>query len=130
MKTTLEIDDALYREAKAVAALAGRKIKDLVSEGLAQVVRREKRLAFPVGSGTILPLASEGADDAVPLVCAEDVAAYGDTETLRKAFPRGYRLSGALIPAKALSRPLSAARVREGLETMDQEELDAHARPG
>lgn len=41
MKTTLEIDDALYREAKAMAALTGRKIKDLVAEGLERVVRGE-----------------------------------------------------------------------------------------
>lgn len=34
MKTTLEIDDELYREAKAEAALTGRKMKDLVTEGL------------------------------------------------------------------------------------------------
>jgi Bacterial antitoxin of type II TA system, VapB len=34
MKTTLEIDDQLYREAKALASLTGRKMKDLVSEGL------------------------------------------------------------------------------------------------
>ncbi|MCP5550401.1 MAG: type II toxin-antitoxin system VapB family antitoxin [Akkermansiaceae bacterium] len=39
MKTTLEIDDDLYREAKAMAALTGRKMKDLVSEGLERVVR-------------------------------------------------------------------------------------------
>ncbi len=39
MKTTLEIDDELYREAKAMAALTGRKMKDLVSEGLRYVVR-------------------------------------------------------------------------------------------
>ena len=34
MKTTLEIDDELYREAKAHASLTGRKMKDLVTEGL------------------------------------------------------------------------------------------------
>ncbi|MBN8457035.1 MAG: type II toxin-antitoxin system VapB family antitoxin [Verrucomicrobia bacterium] len=34
MKTTLEIDDTLYREAKAYASLTGRKMKDLVTEGL------------------------------------------------------------------------------------------------
>jgi hypothetical protein len=34
MKTTLEIDEALYREAKAVAALTGRKVRDPVAEGL------------------------------------------------------------------------------------------------
>ena len=39
MKTTLEIDDALYREAKAMAALTGRRMKDLVSEGLRLLMR-------------------------------------------------------------------------------------------
>lgn len=44
MKTTLEIDDALYREAKAVAALTGRKMKDLVGEGLRWVVEHPRSL--------------------------------------------------------------------------------------
>lgn len=34
MKTTLEIPDDLFRAAKAKAALEGRKLKDLVTEGL------------------------------------------------------------------------------------------------
>lgn len=34
MKTTLEIPDDLFREAKAKAALEGRTLKDLVAEGL------------------------------------------------------------------------------------------------
>lgn len=34
MKTTVELPDALYRQAKAEAALRGRKLKDLVEEGL------------------------------------------------------------------------------------------------
>jgi hypothetical protein len=38
MKTTLEIDDILYREVKAMSALTGRKMKDLVSEGLRHVL--------------------------------------------------------------------------------------------
>lgn len=38
MKTTLEIDDELYRRAEAVAALSGRKMKDLVSDGLRLVL--------------------------------------------------------------------------------------------
>ena len=33
MKTTIELPDDLYRKAKAVAALNGRKLKDLVAEG-------------------------------------------------------------------------------------------------
>lgn len=45
MKTTLEIDDELYREAKAYASLTGRHMEDLVSEGL--------RLALPPTSHPI-----------------------------------------------------------------------------
>ena len=39
MKTTVELPDDLYREAKAEAALRGRKLKDLVEEGLRLVLR-------------------------------------------------------------------------------------------
>lgn len=51
MKTTIELPDELYRKAKAVAALRGRKLKDLVEEGLRIVVegpaksRRKRTLA-------------------------------------------------------------------------------------
>ena len=45
MKTTVEISDGLYRRAKAEAALRGRKLKDLVEEGLRLVIEapRESR---------------------------------------------------------------------------------------
>ena len=42
MKTTLEIDDELYRQAKAIAALTGRKMKDLVGGGLRWVVQQPR----------------------------------------------------------------------------------------
>jgi hypothetical protein len=35
MKTTIELPDDLYRKAKAIAALSGRKLKDLVRGGSA-----------------------------------------------------------------------------------------------
>jgi hypothetical protein len=38
MKTTVELPDTLYRQAKAEAALRGRKLKDLVEEGLRRVL--------------------------------------------------------------------------------------------
>jgi hypothetical protein len=38
VKTTIEVPDELYRRAKALAAIRGRKIKDLVEEGLRLVV--------------------------------------------------------------------------------------------
>ena len=51
MKTTIEMPDELYRQAKAIAARNGRKLKDLVEEGLRLVLkasrqrRRQRRLA-------------------------------------------------------------------------------------
>ena len=38
MKTTVELPDALYRQAKAEAALRGRKLRDLVEEGSRRVL--------------------------------------------------------------------------------------------
>ena len=42
MKTTVELPDDLYRQAKAIAALRGRKLKDLVEEGLRLVLERPR----------------------------------------------------------------------------------------
>ena len=39
MKTTIELPDDLYRKAKAEAALSGRKLKELVEEGLRLVLK-------------------------------------------------------------------------------------------
>ena len=39
MKATIEIDDELYRQVKAAAAIQGRKVKDLVADGLRTVLR-------------------------------------------------------------------------------------------
>jgi hypothetical protein len=38
MKTTVDVSDDLYRRAKSEAALRGRKLKDLVEEGLRLVL--------------------------------------------------------------------------------------------
>jgi hypothetical protein len=43
MKTTIEVADALYRRAKSAAALRGRKVKDLVEEGLRLVLETPRR---------------------------------------------------------------------------------------
>lgn len=51
MKTTVELPDPLYRQAKAEAALRGRKLKDLIEQGLRlvldapQVEARQPKLA-------------------------------------------------------------------------------------
>ena len=45
MKTTIEVSDELYRRAKSEAALRGRKVKDLVEEGLRLVLETPRRHA-------------------------------------------------------------------------------------
>src|SRR5580704_12266503 len=45
MKTTIELPDALYHRAKSMAALRGRKFKDLVEEGLRLVVEGPRKAA-------------------------------------------------------------------------------------
>ena len=43
MKTTVEVPDELYRRAKAEAALRGRKLRDLVEEGLRLVLEAPRK---------------------------------------------------------------------------------------
>ena len=42
MRTTVDIPDELFRRAKSEAALRGRKLKDLVEEGLRLLLEKEK----------------------------------------------------------------------------------------
>jgi hypothetical protein len=42
MRTTVDIPDELFRRAKSEAALRGRKLKDLVEEGLRLIVEKEE----------------------------------------------------------------------------------------
>jgi hypothetical protein len=54
MKATIEIDDELYRQLKATAALRGCKVKQLVAEGVRMILRntdapqRFQRLRLPI----------------------------------------------------------------------------------
>jgi hypothetical protein len=43
MKTTVGVPDALYRQAKAETALRGRKLKDLIEEGLRLVLEAPRK---------------------------------------------------------------------------------------
>jgi len=75
MKTTLDIPDELYRQAKVVAAQENRKMKDLVSEGLRLVLksteksrpahlRRMQKAPVTIRKGnTIRPLSNEAMAD-------------------------------------------------------------------
>jgi hypothetical protein len=56
MKTTLEIDDELYRQAKAHASLTGRKMKDLVTEGLRLAMQPAARVTGPAAAAAFRKL--------------------------------------------------------------------------
>jgi negative regulator of replication initiation len=73
MKTTLEIDDELYREAKAHASLTGRKMKDLVTEGLRLALRAETKATGPASAVAVRNLA----------------ACFAEADKLMKTAPRG-----------------------------------------
>lgn len=56
MKTTVEIPDELFREAKARAAMDGIKLKDLIADALraklsAPPAERPRRVKFPIIEG-------------------------------------------------------------------------------
>lgn len=51
MKTTVEVPDELYRRAKAEAALRGRKLRDLVEEGLRLVLEAPRKTHRPSLAG-------------------------------------------------------------------------------
>lgn len=48
MKTTLDIDDDLYRLAKSAAALSGRRVKDIVNDGLRLALGQPIQSSKPV----------------------------------------------------------------------------------
>jgi hypothetical protein len=47
MKARVEVSDDLYRRAKLEAALRGRKLKDLVEEGLRMVLETPRETSEP-----------------------------------------------------------------------------------
>lgn len=73
MKTTLDIDDELYRQAKAHASLTGRKMKDLVTEGLRMALRPVAKTTVPGSAAATRKLAE----------------CFAEADALVKAAPRG-----------------------------------------
>ena len=49
MRTTVDIPDELFRRAKSEAALRGRKLKDLVEEGLRHVLEKDEKAPAETG---------------------------------------------------------------------------------
>ena len=66
MKTTVEVSDDLYRRAKAEAALRGRKLKDLVEEGLRLVLETPRESGRRRSLAALMKGARGAVDSAIP----------------------------------------------------------------
>ena len=66
MKTTVELSDDLYRRAKSEAALRGRKLKDLVEEGLRLVLESPRETSRPPSLAELMEGARGAVDSGVP----------------------------------------------------------------
>jgi predicted component of type VI protein secretion system len=66
MKTTVELSDDLYRRAKSEAALRGRKLKDLVEEGLRLVLESPRETSRPLSLAGLMEGARGAVDSGVP----------------------------------------------------------------
>jgi hypothetical protein len=66
MKTTVELPDELYRRAKAEAALRGRKLRDLVEDGLRLVLDGSNKKRHPPSLAGLTKRARGMIDSGVP----------------------------------------------------------------
>ncbi len=66
MKTTIEVPDDLYRRAKSMAALRGRKLKDLIEEALRLVVEGPRKARREQGLAELMRRARGVIDSGVP----------------------------------------------------------------
>ena len=66
MKTTVELSDDLYRRAKSEAALRGRKLKDLIEEGLRLVLNATPPMASRSTLAELMQHASGLVESGVP----------------------------------------------------------------
>jgi len=65
MKTTVEVSDDLYRRAKSEAALRGRKLKDLVEQGLRLVLKTPRHTQRPVSLAALMKAARGAVDSGI-----------------------------------------------------------------
>jgi hypothetical protein len=66
MKTTVEVPDDLYRRAKAEAALRGRRLKDLIEEGLRLVLDAPRKARRRPSLAGLMKHARGAIDSGVP----------------------------------------------------------------
>ena len=88
MKATIDLDDTLYRQLKAEAALRGRKVEELVAEGVRRV------LADPLSPSSPLPATDSTAKPAwfgSLHKYAKNAAGRHDLTSMRASVARGRR---------------------------------------
>jgi predicted component of type VI protein secretion system len=80
MKTTVELADDLYRRAKSEAALRGRKLKDLVEEGLRLVLETPRPTSRRRSLAGLMKEARGVIDSGVPDLASnsEHLKGFGD----------------------------------------------------
>ena len=66
MKITVEVPDDLYRRAKAEAALRGRKLRDLIEEGLRLVLEAPRKPRRQPSLAGLMKRARGAIDSGVP----------------------------------------------------------------
>ena len=79
MKTTVELSDDLYRRVKAAAALRGRKVKDLIEEGMRLVLKTSRKTPRGASLAGLMQGARGAVDSGVPDLAsnAEHLAGFG-----------------------------------------------------
>src|SRR6266487_5424256 len=79
MKTTVEVSNDLYRRAKAEAALRGRKLKDLVEEGLRLVLGVPREMHRRKSLAALMKAARGAIDSGIPDLASnpEHLAGFG-----------------------------------------------------
>ena len=79
MKTTVEVPDDLYRRAKAEAALRGRKLRELVEEGLRLVLEAPRKTRRHSSLAGLMKRARGVVDSGIPDLASnpEHLAGFG-----------------------------------------------------
>jgi hypothetical protein len=72
MRTTIELPDHLFRQAKARAAMGGRKLKDLIAEYVEQGLRLNGSTEKPARRSPS-PLAREATGRTIPALTGADL---------------------------------------------------------
>jgi hypothetical protein len=79
MKTTVEVPDELYRQAKAEAALRGCKLRELVEEGLRLALATPRKIRRPASLAGLMKRARGMIDSGIPDLASnpEHLAGFG-----------------------------------------------------